>query len=247
MAAPGGKGSSRMKRELARFETRDAALDFAAKFVAGSLESAVADRGRADFMTSGGSTPGPLFDRLSGVDLPWESVSVGLVDERWVPLEHDFSNEALVRTRLLKGKAGAAGLLPMKTVAALPTDAVADRNAAYAPHCAPIDLILLGMGGDGHTASWFPGANGLEAALAALNGEVIAAIDATGCPGAGSNVHRLTLTGPAVTSARMALMLLFGDDKLDVLERASKADPLDMPVRHAIDKLGPRLTIVWAP
>ena len=236
-----------MKHEIVRFETRDAALDFAAKFVAGGLERAIADRGRADFMTSGGSTPGPLFDRLSDWDLPWECVTVGLVDERWVPLDHDFSNEALVRTRLLKGPAGAAGLTPMKTLAATPRDAVADRNAAYAPHCAPADVLLLGMGGDGHTASWFPGAKGLETALTPADGETIAAIDATDCPGAGSNTQRLTLTGPAVTSAHMALMLLFGDEKLDVLERALKSDPMDMPVRHAIDRLGPRLTIIWAP
>ena len=236
-----------MKHELTRFETRDDAFGFAARFIAGGLDAAVADRGHASFMTSGGSTPGPLFDRLSGMDMPWERVTVGLVDERWVPLDHDFSNEALVRTHLLTGRAGAAGLIPMKTQAELPEGAVADRNSAYAPHCAPVDMILLGMGGDGHTASWFPRSKGLEAALNPPGGETIAAIDATGCPVAGSNVHRLTLTGPAVTSARAALMVLFGEEKLDVLEMALKADPLDMPVRHAIDKLGPRLTIVWAP
>ena len=235
-----------MRHELSRFETRDEAFDFAAKFVAGGIERAIAERGRADFMASGGSTPGPLFDRLSTWALPWEQVSVGLVDERWVPLDHDFSNEALIRSRLLTGRAGAAGLLPMKTGAGRPEDAVADRNTAYAPHCDPVDVILLGMGGDGHTASWFPRSKGLEAALSPADGATIAAIDATNCPGAGSNTQRLTLTGPAVTSARMALMLLLGDEKLDVLERALVADPLDMPVRYAIDKLGPRLTIVWA-
>ena len=126
-----------MKHELTRFDTRDAALDFAARFVAGGLEHAIADRGRADFMTSGGFTPGPLFDRLSDWDLPWECVSVGLVDERWVPLDHDFSNEALVRTRLLKGRAGAAGLIPMKTGAAEPgrakTDSVPHRATSRQP------------------------------------------------------------------------------------------------------------------
>ncbi|MEZ6000483.1 6-phosphogluconolactonase [Hyphomonas sp.] len=236
-----------MKHELSRFDTRDAALDFSARFVAGGLENAIADRGRADFLTSGGSTPGPLFDRLSGRDLPWECVSVGLVDERWVPPDSEEANETLVRSRLLKGKAGAAGLIPMKTGAIDPREAVADRNAAYSPHCSPIDVILLGMGSDGHTASWFPRSKGLNAALVPPNGEVIAAIDATGCPGAGANTQRLTLTGPAVTSARMALMLLFGDEKLEVLERALASDPQDMPVRHAVDKLGPRLTIIWAP
>lgn len=236
-----------MKYELIRFDTRPEALDYSTRFIAGGLASAVEDRGCANLMVSGGRSPGPLFDQLSSADLPWAQVTVGLVDERWVPLTDDFSNESLVRTHLLKGKAGAAGLIPMKTEASTPHDAVDDRNAAYAPHCAPVDVIVLGMGGDGHTASWFPGSSGLEDAITPARGETIAAIDATGCPGAGANTQRLTLTGPAVTSARMALMLLFGDDKLDVLEHALKSDPMEMPVRHAIDKLGPRLTIIWAP
>lgn len=236
-----------MKHTLTRFDTRDEAFGFAARFIAGGLEAAIADRECASLMVSGGSTPGPLFDRLSVAELPWERVSVGLVDERWVPPEHAASNEALVRARLLTHRAGAAGLVPMKTAASAPSAAVADRNAAYAPHCAPADMVLLGMGGDGHTASWFPRSKGLEAALAPPDGRTIAAIDATGCPVAGSNVQRLTLSGPAVTSARAALMLVFGEEKLEVLERAQSADPLDMPVRHAIDRLGPRLTIIWAP
>ena len=236
-----------MRHGIASFGTRGEAVDFAASYIAGGLETAIADKGRASLVVSGGSTPGPLFDRLSGWDLPWECVSVGLVDERWVSPDHEASNEALVRSRLLTKRAGAAGLIPMKTGQATPADAVEDRNVAYAPHCTPADIILLGMGGDGHTASWFPGSQGLSAALTPSGRNVVAAIDATGCPGAGSHVHRLTLTGPAVTSARMGLMLLFGEDKMDVFERALNSDPLEMPVRHAIDGLGHRLTIVWAP
>lgn len=247
MIAHGGEGCRRMKYELIRFETREEALGYSSRFIAGGLATAIEDRGRASLMVSGGRSPGPLFDQLSSVGLPWEQVTVGLVDERWVPLADDSSNEALVRKYLLKDKAGAAGLIPMKTEALTPCDAVEDRNAAYAPHCAPVDVIVLGMGEDGHTASWFPGAKGLETAIAPAHGEAIAAIDATGCPVAGSNTQRLTLTGPVVTSARMALMLLFGDEKLGVLERALQSDPMDMPVRYAIDKLGPRLSIIWAP
>lgn len=230
-----------------RYETREAAAGAALRYIVAGLREAIKERGRADFLTSGGSTPGPLLERLSAEEVDWERISVGLVDERWVPLDHDFSNESLVRSHLLRGRAGAAGLIPMKTSDVTPLEAVADRNAAYTPHCSPLDVILLGMGGDGHTASWFPRSKGLEAALTPKTGEVIAAIDATGCPGAGANVHRLTLTGPAVTSAHAALLLIFGEEKLEVLKRAQTADPLDMPVRHAIDGLGDRLTTIWAP
>ena len=236
-----------MAQALTRFATREEAADYAAGLVTGALEQAVAARGRASLMVSGGSTPGPVFDCLSLHPLAWEQVTVGLVDERWVPPEDAASNERLVRSRLLVNRAGAAGLIPMWTPVETAEAAAADRNAAYTPHCAPADVVLLGMGNDGHTASWFPGSKGLEAALSPPDGAVIAAIDATGCPVAGSNVHRLTLTGPAVVSAGAALLLVFGDEKLDVLERARRADPLDMPVRHAIDGLGDRLTIIWAP
>lgn len=236
-----------MAGNLVRFATREEAADFAVGRALDALRRAISARGRASLMVSGGSTPGPLFARLSMAPLAWEQVTVGLVDERWVTPDDAASNERLVRSHLLVGRAGAAGLLPMWAPVSTPDEAVSDRHAAYAPHVSPADMVLLGMGGDGHTASWFPRSKGLEAALNPPDGAVIAGIDATGCPVAGSNVHRLTLTGPAVTSAGQALMLLFGDDKLDVLERARTADPLDMPVRFAIDGLGDRLTIIWAP
>jgi len=236
-----------MAAHIVRFATREQAADFAAGRVLHALNQAIPVRGRASLMVSGGSTPEPLFTRLSTAPLAWEQVSVGLVDERWVPPDDAASNEHLVRSHLLVGRAGAAGLLPMWAPIATPEEAVRDRQAAYAPHVSPADMVLLGMGNDGHTASWFPRSKGLKDALTPPEGAVIAAIDATGCPVAGSNVHRLTLTGPAVTSAGQALMLLFGDDKLDVLERAHTAGPLDMPVRFAIDGLGDRLTIIWAP
>lgn len=236
-----------MAGAIARFAARDEAADFAAGRVLHVLKQAISERGRASLMVSGGATPGPLFARLSMAPLAWQEVTIGLVDERWVSPDDPASNERLVRSSLLVSRAGAAGFLPMWAPAGSPVDAVVDRNAAYKPHVSPADMVLLGMGNDGHTASWFPGSKGLEVALSPPDGAVIAAIDATGCPVAGSNVKRLTLTGPAVTSAGQALMLLFGDDKLDVLERARTADPLNMPVRHAIDRLGDRLTIVWAP
>ncbi len=236
-----------MRHELFRCETREVASGQAARLVAGALQAAIEDKGRASFLVSGGSTPGPMFDLLASTDLAWNQVTVGLVDERWVDPEHAASNERQVRERLLRRFAGAAGFVPMRTLDASPDLAVADRQLAYAPHCAPADVILLGMGNDGHTASWFPDSAGLDEAMLAPAGQVIAAIDATGCPVAGNHAHRLTLTGPAVTQARTALMLLFGDEKLAVFERALTADPRAMPVRHAIDKLGPRLSVIWAP
>jgi 6-phosphogluconolactonase len=236
-----------MKHEFLAHATREEAADFAARMASGVLAAAIEDAGKASFMVSGGSSPAPVFNRLSKTDLPWDRVTVGLVDERWVGPEHEGSNEALVRHHLLTGKAGAAGFVPMKTAAKTASAAVADRVLAYQPHCDPIDLILLGMGSDGHTASWFPNAGGLNAALHAAAGMAVAAIDATGCEVAGQLTDRMTLTGPAIIDSDAAILLIFGEDKREVLDAALKASPEDMPVRYAIDGLGPRLTIIWAP
>lgn len=236
-----------MKHEFLAHSRRDEAADFAARMIAGVLSAAIEESGKASFMVSGGSTPAPVFDRLAQTDMAWSRVSVGLVDERWVSPVDPFSNEQLVRRHLLTGQAGAAGFVPMKTAALTAAAAVADRNLAYGPHCDPIDLILLGMGNDGHTASWFPHAGGLKGAMHAQPGEVVAAIDATGCPVAGDVTQRLTLTGPAIIDADAAILLIFGDEKRDVLNAALKSHPDDCPIRFAVDGLGPRLTIIWAP
>lgn len=236
-----------MKHEFLAHATREEAADFAARMASGVLAAAIEDSGRASFMVSGGSSPAPVFNRLSKTDLAWDRVTVGLVDERWVGPEHAGSNEALVRQNLLTGKAGAAGFLPMKTSAETAAAAVEDRGLAYRPHCDPIDLILLGMGSDGHTASWFPNTRGLKAAMHAGEGATVAAIDATGCEIAGQYADRMTLTGPAIIDSDAAMLLIFGEDKREVLDSALKMSPEDMPVRYAIDGLGPRLTIIWAP
>lgn len=236
-----------MKHEFLAYSSRDEAADFAARMAVGVLSTVIEESGKASFMVSGGSTPAPVFDRLAQMDLAWNRVTVGLVDERWVSPVDPGSNERLVRSHLLTGKAGAAGFVPMKTAAQTAAAAVADRNLAYGPHCDPIDLILLGMGIDGHTASWFPNAGGLKGAMHARHGEVVAAIDATGCPVAGDVTERLTLTGPAIIDSDAAILLIFGEDKRDVLNAALKSEPDDQPIRFAVDGLGPRLTIIWAP
>lgn len=234
-----------LTHEFISFPSREDAAGFCVRFIQGALETALADKPTASLMVSGGSTPGGVFEGLSKTDMEWARVIVGLVDERWVGPENSASNEGLVRSKLLTGLSGAAGFLPMRTTTKSPAEAARDRARAYAPHCSPVDVIMLGMGEDGHAASWFPGSKDLSKALS--SDETITALDASGCSVAGEHTQRMTLTGQVVASAKAALLLIFGDRKKEIYETSLTATVTDMPVKYAIDNLGPRLTVVWAP
>jgi 6-phosphogluconolactonase len=128
------------------------------------LGDGIRHRGRASLVVSGGTTPVALFEALSGEDMPWEKVVVSLADERWVDPGTPDSNERLVRTHLLKNKAAAATFIGLKT----PEDPAGAGEAACENRIrqipVPFDLLILGMGDDGHTASLFPGAARKESA-----------------------------------------------------------------------------------
>ena len=110
------------------------------------LQSALEKRGEAVLLGAGGSTPGPLYDRLSTADLDWQNVTVGLTDERWVPEDHEASNEALLRRTLLQNKASAAAFLPMVTDPARPpVEEYLSVDATYGPAARDCDVMILGM------------------------------------------------------------------------------------------------------
>ena len=232
-----------MALEIIACETREDAAGTAADLAARALQADLLARGRASLFVSGGTTPKRMFELLSAAELDWGGVTVGLVDERWVPPDHPESNERLVRTHLLKGRAEAAGFLPMWTPAGDYERASDERDAAYAPHCDAASFVLLGMGADAHVASWFPNADSLASLVVPPEGRCVMAVEAK----AAVTPQRLTLTGPAIFRARQAVLLVFGQEKRVVLEAAVHSDPIECPVRFAIEGLGDRLSIVWAP
>ena len=236
-----------MESRLIVLDDREAASALAAELASLHLSRAIAKDGRASFMVSGGSSPARMLSLLSQDALDWARVTVGLVDERWVTPDNPGSNEKGVREKLLKGPAAAAQFIPMKTDAAEPASAVEDRAAAYSPHLAPISCILLGIGPDAHTASWYPGSIGLDQAMYPEDGAVIAAIDAGNTPVSGEFHQRMTLTAGPICNAASAILLMFGEDKRSALEQSLKGDEMLFPVRRAIEGLGSRLSIIWAP
>ena len=120
-------------------------------------------RRKASLALAGGTTPGPLYDQLASLPLPWEKVTVTLTDERWVSPEDPASNEWLVRDTLIKRRAAGVTLIPFKTGHAKASGGANVTEKRIAP-IMPFDICLLGMGPDGHVASLIPGAEGYAAA-----------------------------------------------------------------------------------
>jgi len=216
-----------------------------AEAIAAGLTAAVKARGVASLVVTGGSTPGPLYDVLCEAQAPWERVFVTLSDERWVSTEDAASNEHLVRTRLLRGRAERARFVGLKTADAAPEAAVAAVEAAVAALPHPFDVVLLGMGGDGHVASLFPGAAETRAAMDLSAPTLVCAVNSPGADGAAA---RMSLTFRALRDARWTVLMITGEDKLAVARRAADGDDaVELPVRGVLNGSEPPVEIWWAP
>jgi 6-phosphogluconolactonase len=211
-----------------------------AEAVAQALKSGVKLRGAASLAVSGGSTPARFFQALAARDdVPWDKTFVTLVDERWVDDGSDRSNARLVETNLLTGRAALARFVPLYQGGAEPDAAQAGRALAIVPM--PLDAAVLGMGNDGHTASFFPGGDTLHEALTGA-GPVVA----IRAPGAGE--PRVTLTLGQLLAARVLYLHIEGEEKLRTLERAEAEGPVEeMPVRAILRQTQTPLTIYWCP
>jgi 6-phosphogluconolactonase len=206
-----------------------------ANVMAGQLADFLRREGRATLSVPGGTTPGPIFDTLSGVDLDWANVAVVLNDERWVPESSERSNTRLLRERLIRGRAAQAQLLPLYAPAAQPEDQLTALEDGIRPHL-PISVLLLGMGTDMHTASLFPGADRLEEALSPSAPILLPMrAEAAGEP-------RVTLTAEVLRGAFNIHLLITGAEKRAALERAMTLTPIEAPVRAILDNA----TVHWA-
>ena len=205
------------------------------------LKEDLARQDLAVLVVSGGKSPIPLFQALSGQPLDWARVTVTLADERWVPADHPDSNEGLVRTHLLKGKAAAAAFLPLYTGEDAPeaaAEAVATRLEAL-PR--PFSQVILGMGEDGHTASLFPDAPELAQGL----GTPAYALAVR--PGLAPH-PRMSLSLKALLDSRDIALSTSGEVKRRLLERALGEGPAEeLPVRAILRQTAVPVTIHWAP
>ena len=199
-----------------------------ANVIAGQLADFLRREGRASLCVPGGTTPGPIFDTLSGVDLDWANVAVFVNDERWVPEDSPRSNTRLLRERLLRSKAAAAQMIPLYAAADAPEEKLEELAEGLRPHL-PISVLLLGMGADMHTASLFPGADRLTEGLAP-DAPILLPMrsEAAGEP-------RVTLTAPVLKGAMNIHILIVGNEKRTALERAQTLPVEEAPVRAVLD------------
>lgn len=227
-----------MTPALQTFADRPALMRGAADEIADALRQGLRTRESACAALSGGTTPGPAYELLAAMPLDWPRITFALVDERCVPASDPASNEGLLRRALAPAIAAGARVLPMYAGSSS-ADAA---NAAYAP--IHIDIALMGMGDDGHTASWFPGGDGLTAALDPSNAQTVVAVRA---PQAAGAADRLTLTRAAIDRADRVLLLIAGQDKRDALDAAMKRSVEDAPVNALLQRPGRPPTLLWAP
>jgi 6-phosphogluconolactonase len=209
-----------------------------AEWTAEILVNAIAARGAALLAVSGGSTPLRYFQALSRQRLDWSRVSVTLVDERRVPDDSPRSNARLVRENLLQNLALSAKFVPLADSRLTPEQELSSARARIAVLPLPADLVVLGMGEDGHTASWFPGADGLAEAMDPAARSLVAALAPQGLE------SRLTLTGRVVLRSRQIALQLEGPKKEETLTLALEHGPVDaMPIRAVLRQAADRLTI----
>lgn len=229
-----------------RFNTFANGADLAealATRVASALAEAIAARGEAAMAVSGGSTPKAFFKALAAKDIAWSKVVITLVDERFVPPESDRSNHALVFATLLKDKAATAKFLPLYHAIAEAEDAAfaATMDAKRLPR--PFDVVILGMGADGHTASFFPGGDHLAQAL---NPKTQRSVITMRAEGAGE--PRLTFTFSALQDARLLVLHIEGEAKKPVIDKALAEGAESMlPIGRVIATAASDTEIYWAP
>jgi 6-phosphogluconolactonase len=196
---------------------------------------------RASVALSGGSTPILLFKALTQQVLDWQRIDVVQVDERWVDPSHPDSNSAQIRAHLLQGGAAVARFHPLYENVASPSAGLGAVGQRLESLNWPLDVVVLGMGNDGHTASLFPDAPELVTAMAEHNGRKLAVITPPQHAQA-----RITLTRSAIAGARNCILHIQGDDKLATLSKAlTEPDNwAQMPIR-AFLRSG--LHIFWSP
>lgn len=215
-----------------------------AERVAERLREGIAERGSALLAVSGGSTPRHFFEHLSREVLDWSKVQVTLADERWVPETNERSNAGMVKALLLQHAASAAKLVPLYADAPTPEAGLATVRARMASLALPFDVVVLGMGNDGHTASFFPGGDRLPEAL-----DTTTTVRVLPMRAEGAGEPRITFTLSALLDTRSLFMHIEGEAKRQMLAdaRLGLGEAANFPVRAVLTQQRVPVAVYWCP
>lgn len=213
------------------------------------LNSAIAEKGRAIIALSGGSTPKPLFEALAEADIDWSKVVITLVDERWVPPSHALSNQAFMYEFLLSKLPQSIRFVPLYQLAenvdsslAGVLDTYCEVTASPPEQPAAFDVVVLGMGEDGHTASFFPDADNIADLVDPNNSQALLS-----CESPTTQVPRVTWSVPVLTNTSLLVLHITGQSKKVVFnEAALPGDRQELPIRSALFQPNTELQVYYA-
>jgi 6-phosphogluconolactonase len=208
-----------------QFNNKNTAVRAAVESIIASLSQALSAKGQATLGVCGGSSAELILPILSEAPISWSLIRIVLVDDRWVSLESEHSNESLVRKKLLQNRAADAELFSLKTDHKNPEDALAFIHDRFETLQFPLDTLLVSMGADGHIASLFPG--GTENQNDKLR---VVASTAPVAP-----CDRISLSPRVIRESRHIVLPVLGVEKRDIFDQAAQPGPASQfPVRHAL-------------
>lgn len=228
------------------FETQAALSASLSRALSEQLSLALGLHETITFYVSGGSTPRPVYENLSEHPIDWSRVQVALVDERWVPETDQASNARMIRRSLLRNRAATAKFQGMYLPGRNVHDGLENCQTAYRglPHS--FSLCLLGMGADGHFASLFPEATGLQVALCGQ--QLCAVIEAKPSAVTGKHTSRMTLTLSTILRCDKIFLLFTGPEKWQVYEQAlSPENRCRYPVSAILQQTEKDIELYWSP
>ena len=225
------------------FADSDAWASACAARLTDTLAAALAETGKAMFAGSGGSTPAPIYARMTRTDIDWSQVVVTLIDERYVPETSPESNAALIRQTLMTGPAAAARFVPLFHAEVTVDRAAALATRALAREGARLDAVLLGMGEDGHICSMFPDSPTLKTLLTPTLRPAVYGVP-HGRDGAAPGLERLSINLPYLMTARRVVLAITGPAKRAVFQREAAGDPAVQPIAALIAANVP-LDVLW--
>lgn len=231
-----------MMNDFKEFSSSEELAQNLAQNIALMLENSIKASGKATLLVSGGNTPKLFFQKLSKINIEWNKVTIGLVDERWLENDSKDSNALLVKENLLINLANKARFIGLFVKGISADSAQTICSKIYQKEFHKIDVLVLGMGTDGHTASLFPNNERLKEAYDLTKENFCISIEPTTAP-----YTRMSLTLKRILEAKNIILHIEGKEKLEVYNCAIKAkDIYKYPISTVLNQSGKKIEVYYS-